>query len=62
MGRGSGKRRKVVVEGGVVGIILDARGRPLTLPDDNNARKQKLIEWFKALDAYPKRLYEMRGG
>ncbi len=62
VGRGSGKRRKVVVEGGVVGIILDARGRPLILPDDNNERKQKLIEWFKALDAYPERLYEMRGG
>lgn len=62
VGRGSGKSRKVVVEGGVVGIILDARGRPLILSDDNNERKQKLIEWFKALDAYPERLYEMRGG
>lgn len=61
VGRGSGRRRKVVVEGGVVGIILDARGRPLVLPDDDNERKQKLIEWFKALDAYPERLYEMRG-
>ena len=61
VGRGSGKSRKVVVEGGVVGIILDARGRPLVLPDDKNKRKQKLIEWFKALDAYPERLYEMCG-
>nr|NIQ06715.1 methylaspartate mutase [Candidatus Korarchaeota archaeon] len=62
VGRGSGKRRKVVVEGGVVGIILDARGRPLILPDDNNERKQKLIAWFKALDAYPEKLYEMCAG
>jgi uncharacterized protein (TIGR01319 family) len=62
VGRGSGKRRKVVVEGGVVGIILDARGRPLVLPDDDNERKQKLIEWFKALDAYPETLYELCGG
>ena len=61
VGRGPGRRRKVVVEGGVVGIILDARGRPLVLPDDDDMRKQKLIEWFKALDAYPQRLYEMCG-
>lgn len=61
VGRGSGKARKVVVEGGVVGTILDARGRPLVLPDDDNERKQKLIEWFKALDAYPERLYELCG-
>jgi len=59
IGRGSGKRRRVVVEGGVVGIILDARGRPLVLPDNNNERKQKLIEWFRFLDAYPERLYEI---
>lgn len=59
VGRGLGKRRKVAVDGGIVGIILDARGRPLVLPDDNNERKRKLIQWFKALDAYPERLYEM---
>jgi hypothetical protein len=61
VGQGLGKARKVVVEGGVVGIILDARGRPLVLPDEGDERKQKLIEWFKALDAYPDRLYEMCG-
>ena len=58
VGQGSGKRRTVDVEGGVVGVILDARGRPLVLPDNDNERKQKLIEWFKALDAYPEGLYE----
>jgi hypothetical protein len=61
VGLGSGKARKAVVEGGVVGIILDARGRPLALPDEDNERKQTLIEWFKALDAYPERLYELCG-
>jgi len=59
IGQGSGKRRKVVVEGGVVGIILDARGRPLVLSDNSNERTQKLIEWFRVLDAYPERLYEI---
>jgi hypothetical protein len=61
VGQGPGKARKVVIEGGVVGIILDARGRPLVLPDEGDERKQKLIEWFKALDTYPERLYEMCG-
>ena len=36
IGRGPGKKMKVAVEGGVVGIILDARGRPLVLPDDGD--------------------------
>jgi uncharacterized protein (TIGR01319 family) len=62
IGRGAGKKRKVTVEGGVVGIILDARGRPIALPNDENERKRKLIEWFKALDAYPEKLNEMMRG
>jgi len=61
IGQGSGKKRKVIVEGGVVGIILDARGRPLVLSDEDNERKKKLTEWFQALDAYPERLYETCG-
>lgn len=54
VGAGSGRGLTTTVEGGVVGIILDARGRPLTLPDDDEKRREKLIEWFAALDAYPK--------
>lgn len=42
------------VEGGVVGIIIDARGRPVDLPSEEGERKRKLIEWFNALDLYPK--------
>jgi hypothetical protein len=53
VGAGSGRGVTTTVEGGVVGIILDARGRPLTLPEDNAKRRDKLIEWFAALDAYP---------
>lgn len=49
-----GHSRKVKVEGGVVGIILDARGRPLSLPKDDDTRRKKVLEWYEALDVYPK--------
>jgi hypothetical protein len=38
----------VRLEGGVVGIIVDARGRPLQLPSDDALRRRKLIEWLIA--------------
>ncbi len=41
-GRG-GKRR---VRGGLVGLIVDARGRPLTLPDDPYARMAQMQQWL----------------
>ncbi|UCH32794.1 MAG: glutamate mutase L [Candidatus Bathyarchaeota archaeon] len=62
VGKGEGKTRTVEIEGGTVGIILDARGRPVILPDDKNERRKKLVGWFQALDAYPEKLYELCGG
>jgi len=59
VGSGPGHKRAAVIEGGVVGIIIDARGRPLTLPTDEEKRKQKLAAWFRALEAYPDKLYEL---
>jgi hypothetical protein len=38
----------------VVGIIIDARGRPLELPTDRSERVRKLTEWNDALGVYPK--------
>ena len=57
---GGGGGREVIekVEGGVVGVVLDGRGRPLILPEGENERKQKLLEWFTALDMYPKEFLE----
>ncbi len=49
VGAGRGRARQVVLEGGVVGIIVDARGRPLQLPADNALRRHKLTEWLTAL-------------
>lgn len=38
------------VEGGLLGIIIDARGRPLKLPPDDARRQGQLKQWLKALD------------
>lgn len=54
LGKGLGKSVKSVIQGGVVGIIIDTRGRPIyNSPDQDNQRKMQ-IEWLKALDVYPK--------
>ncbi len=55
---GTDRNFKVTVEGGVVGIIIDARGRPVDLPEDDEARRMKLREWFTNLDAYPETILE----
>jgi uncharacterized protein (TIGR01319 family) len=49
VGKGKGQSRTVTVTGGVVGVIIDARGRPLTLPPDDAGRIRKLHEWFAAM-------------
>lgn len=55
VGTGNGKRLQTEVTGGVVGIIIDARGRPLQLSQDTNGRVNKLREWFSALNIYPEK-------
>jgi hypothetical protein len=52
-GAGSGKRVEKVIRGGTVGVILDGRGRPLALPQDDRQRRQLLTDCVKALDLYP---------
>jgi len=49
VGAGKGRAREVHLEGGVVGVIVDARGRPLQLPTDDALRRRKLTEWLTAL-------------
>lgn len=38
------------VEGGILGIIVDARGRPLRLPPDDARRQEQLALWLSKLD------------
>lgn len=53
---GAGKGRKIEgrVKGGAVGLILDARGRPIALAKDPKTRVDQLRGWAKAVDLYPK--------
>jgi uncharacterized protein (TIGR01319 family) len=52
-GSGPGKPHECELEGGVVGVVLDARGRPFNLPPEAAERVRKLQEWANALSAYP---------
>jgi len=54
VGAGNGKRLETEVTGGVVGAIIDARGRPLQLPQDAKQRVTKLQEWASAVSMYPR--------
>ena len=41
------------VKGGLVGLIVDARGRPLRFPEDQDARLAQVRQWWTAFDAIP---------
>lgn len=53
MGAGPGKPVVKEVQGGVVGLMVDCRGRPIRLPEKNEERMKKLNEWFAAFNLYP---------
>ena len=52
---GRGKRWEGEIEGGVVGVIVDGRGRPLQLPKEDAKRMEKIKEWNYELNVYPER-------
>ncbi|MCD6282614.1 glutamate mutase L [bacterium] len=52
-GQGRGRTVKAHVHGGVVGVVLDGRGRPIHLSDDNVERRKQLLAWFEAMNIYP---------
>jgi uncharacterized protein (TIGR01319 family) len=58
IGAGPGKSLETTIEGGIVGVVIDTRGRPLTLPEDNEERRKILVKWFDSLDLYPKEFRE----
>jgi hypothetical protein len=43
---GPGKAGALRVSGGVLGLIIDARGRPLLLPPDPEARLELIAKWL----------------
>lgn len=53
LGTGAGAAMTQEVMGGVVGLLLDGRGRPLQLPAEQSARVAALKKWFNAVGLYP---------
>ena len=55
MGEGKGKKIVKEVTGGVVGLVIDARGRPLELKEGKGREPlpEVLSKWNMAFDAYP---------
>jgi len=42
---------QITVKGSALGIIIDARGRPLSMPTDWRERLAKIQQWFRALQS-----------
>ncbi|MBE3562061.1 MAG: glutamate mutase L, partial [Ktedonobacteraceae bacterium] len=53
VGLGPGERARAAeeIDGGLIGLIIDARGRPLALPADETERHARLLQWSQALGA-----------
>jgi MutL protein len=62
LGRGAAATPRAEVEGGAVGIIIDARGRPLALPAAREKRQAKLLQWLQSTAAYPQFSFVNGGG
>jgi hypothetical protein len=46
---GKGKGGRLKVTGGELGFVIDARGRPLKLPDGDESRMERLQHWLWSL-------------
>jgi len=46
IGNGPGRNATVQVVGGVMGVVIDARGRPLNLPEDSVRRRELFKKWL----------------
>ena len=53
LGAGRGKAVQAKVTGGVVGVVMDARGRPLTLSEDSVERMRSITAWSEEMQLYP---------
>ena len=53
VGTGRGTLLEAEVMGGVVGLVVDTRGRPLEIPVDSTQRVAQLTKWQEALNIYP---------
>lgn len=47
------------IAGGAVGLIIDARGRPIELAQDQTRRQALMSDWLRSLDAYDAELFSV---
>ena len=52
VGAGPGQRLTGQVSGGIAGVVMDARGRPLRFPDREEERRARVRSWNESLDLY----------
>jgi hypothetical protein len=45
-GLGAGRSGSIQVTGGALGVVIDARGRPLVLPPDPVRRRELIKKWY----------------
>jgi hypothetical protein len=57
-GAGGGKRLSRQVRGGTVGLILDGRGRPLVLPENQEECRERIKQWLRDIELYPQQKTE----
>jgi len=53
IGSGAGEPINTTIYGGLVGIIMDGRDRPISIPTDPKERLSYLNDWSNALNEYP---------
>jgi len=53
IGSGIGEPIETTVYGGVVGLILDGRSRPISIPTSSEERLAALNSWSEAVNEYP---------
>ena len=51
-GAGAGKAVEKEINGGTVGLILDARGRAIGIPEDRQKSRELISNWVTALELY----------
>ena len=53
VGAGPGQELTCQVTGGVAGVIMDTRGRPLLFPQHEIERQSRVASWNESLSLYP---------
>lgn len=53
VGRGRGAEPRANLFGGALGLVVDARGRPLELDSSQDKRQAKVLEWMQTTGSYP---------